>query len=107
MAKGELVLVKTLRDFSREELELQIAGKRLRRIALARVYHEGKASKLQHQNDQTARRFMKEIDLLNADLIAVDKAIDKAEQRLIKIGEYTEGYALVKDLIEEMEQSDG
>lgn len=97
---SKLVLVPTIRDFNRAEIEQQVEHKRQRRMQAALVYHEGKTAKLQHQSDEIAKRFRRAIDMLQKDINSFDAAYDRLQKRLNAIGEYTEGYKLVQDLIE-------
>jgi CII-binding regulator of phage lambda lysogenization HflD len=95
-----LTIVPTLSEVDREKFESRLDVIRARRTELAVAYHAGRQAKLAHEADTIQRKFEKTIDMLEKDLIKLDKQIMAAEDRLAKLIAMSSELGLVTDLIE-------
>lgn len=100
---AKLFIRKDIKDFDRVQLEQHIQEKRVRRMRAALVYMEGKAGKLQHENDETAAKWLKAMDRLNKLIEQCNNAEERLLDHLHKISNLEHGYHMVSELIEDIE----
>src|SRR5262245_29847394 len=79
----ELVMVKTIHEMDREELETILEGIRLRRIAAATEYIRGKNEKIGREIGKLVDRLRPEYDMLEKELASLDRAMEKCEKRIV------------------------
>ena len=95
-----LILSPSFNDKTRAEIEAHLETVRAKRMQLAVQYHEGRQAKLNHEADVLQKRFTRQYDMLEKNILALDKALEIAEDRLAKCIALHSELGLVTDLIE-------
>ena len=81
----ELVLVKSIKEMDREEIEAHLSLIRMRRMSAALEYAAGKNLKLGKSADKVKQKLERQYDMLGKEIDRLDVMIDKVEQRMIEI----------------------
>lgn len=96
-----LVLAPSFDDHTREQIEVHIAQVQARRMAAAVEYHTGKDAKLAHESDKVQRRIAQKYEMMHKELLALDKAMEKVENRLAELTHLQNELGLISDMREE------
>ena len=102
-----LVLQPALPEQTRAEVEAHLEHVRAKRMSAAVTYYEGKNAKYQHESDKIKRQMSSQYDMLGKELAGLDKAIEKVEQRLVKIGALDTSLGLVSDMMVVLDPEEG
>lgn len=95
-----LVLAPSFDDHTREQIEVHIAQVQARRMAAAVEYHTGKDAKLAHESDRIQKRIAQKYDMMQKELLALDKAMEKVENRLAELTHLQNELGLVAEMRE-------
>lgn len=95
-----LVLSPSFDDHTREQIEEHLNQVRARRMVGAMEYHQGKTAKLSHESDKIQARIARQYELLLKELVALEKAEDKLEDRLAGLEHLKNELGLTTDLIQ-------
>lgn len=95
-----LVLAASFDDHTREQIEAHVAEVHVRRMAAAIEYHQGKENKLQYESDKIQKRMAQKYVMLQKELIALEKAEIKVQDRLAELTHLYNELGLTNDMIE-------
>lgn len=80
-----LVLRPTLRDCTREDIEAHVEAIRIRRMSASLAYHELKNTKISTATAKVQGRLDKQLQMLEREINALERADDKVQDRLAAI----------------------
>jgi hypothetical protein len=93
-----LVLQPELLSKSRDEIESHLEEIRARRMVAAIEYNAGKEAKLAHESDKLQRKVKGECEMLGKEIMALDRALWKVEQRLIRVEGLRQELGVIGDM---------
>lgn len=93
-----LILRPSFDSQSREEILAHLEQVRVRRMAAAIHYHSGVNAKLEHEADKIQRRMKSHYEMLHKELLALEKAETKVQNRLDNLIALENEIGLVHDL---------
>lgn len=85
MPEVRLVLQPVYDDMSRADYEAWLDVVRARRLVAAQEYAHGKQMDLDHEADVAQRHLLKQLDMLNKDLLQMEKLDLRVQERMVKI----------------------
>ncbi|ERR1044071_3906472 len=94
-----LVLAPSFDDHTREQIELHVAEVQVRRLEAAVIYHQGVNAKLNFESDKIQAKIARQYELLNKELVALEKAELKVQDRLATMQHLQNELGLVVDLL--------
>lgn len=94
-----LVLKKSIKDCTRQEMEDFIEAVRVRRMLATIEYHNLKNAKLSQATGKIQARVDRECDLLEKEINTLERAEQKVEDRLNKIEQMKQEIGLLVDQI--------
>lgn len=99
---AKLVLRPTLHDLNREGIENYLTIVRAKRMAATVEYFQTKNRKLELRQDALGERIKKQVELLDKDLLALERCEERVESRLGAIQELENEYSETGDSITEV-----
>ncbi|HEY6020879.1 MAG TPA: hypothetical protein VIY48_13560 [Candidatus Paceibacterota bacterium] len=94
-----LVLAPSFDEHTRAEIEAHLDAVRARRMVAAIEYHQGAANKLQHESDKINAKIARQYEMLRKELLAMEKAELKVQDRLELMDHMLNEVGLVNDMI--------
>jgi len=77
-----LILQPSLDDVTRKELEARLEVVRVKRMEAAQIYYTGVNAKLDAVSDKIKVRINGQMEMLNKEILSLDKALEKVEKRI-------------------------
>jgi hypothetical protein len=87
MTKKEpkLVLMPTLMDYNRDQVEAYIDSIRAKRMSATLEFYNTKNQKIQKKRDALGLRMVKQLEMLKKEIDALERAEGKAADRVVEI----------------------
>lgn len=92
-----LILVRSIHELTREELENILETLRFRRMQAATALIQGKNAKLAFQAGKYEERIRRHYDMLAKEITSVDRALDKVDKRIVEIETLKQSIGVLTD----------
>lgn len=106
-AEPQLVLRPSLEDFDRDAVEAFIEAVRAKRMVATLEYYENKNAKLSHASEKVQRKFWGQLEMLEKELLALERAEVKAQDRLNNINILKQELGMLVDQVTVDPNSEG
>lgn len=96
--KMPLILTPSFDEHTRQQIEAHLEEVRARRLVAALEFEEGRKGKIAKQADKVARQMQAQYKMLKKELIRLEGAETKVQERLTKLTHLLNEHGLLEDL---------